>query len=88
MQDDQADAPVPQAERHLLALHSLRQRQLRMAFLHGRRRTWRDRRRIWPAVAIGLLIVALLLAGVSVLAAFRHQQQLDGVQSSLAWSAA
>jgi len=80
--DDPTYPPVPQAERHLLALHALRQRQLRTAFLHGRRRTWRDRRRLWPAVVVGLLMVAVLLAGGSVLAAFQHQQQIDTAPTS------
>jgi hypothetical protein len=82
MPAEQRLPPVPQAQRHLLALHSLRQRQLRTAFLHGRRRTWRDRRRIWPAVLVGALIVGLLLAGGSLLAAFQHQQQVDSVHNS------
>jgi type II secretory pathway component PulL len=69
--------PVPQADRHLLALHALRQRQICTSFLHGRRRTWRDRRRIWPAVVIALALVALIIAGTSVLAAFQRQQRVD-----------
>src|SRR6476659_3391347 len=69
--------PVPQADRHLLALHALRQRQLRTSFLHGRRRTWRDRRRIWPAVIIALALIGLLIAGTSVVVAFQRQQQVD-----------
>ena len=69
--------PVPQADRQLLALHALRQRQLRTTFLHGRRRTWRDRRRIWPAVVVAAMIIAMLIAGTSVIAAFQRQQQLD-----------
>jgi len=69
--------PVPQADRHLLALHALRQRQLRTSFLHGRRRTWRDRRRIWPAVIIALALIGLLIAGTSVVVAFQRQQQVN-----------
>ncbi len=69
--------PVPQADRHLLALHALRQRQICTSFLHGRRRTWRDRRRIWPAVVIALALVALIIAGTSVVAAFQRQQQVE-----------
>jgi hypothetical protein len=61
----------------LLELHALRLRQLRTAFLHGRRRTWRDRHPIWPAIAVAVLIIALLTAGGSVLTAFRQQQDLD-----------
>ncbi len=76
--------PVPQADRHLLALHALRQRQLRTSFLHGRRRTWRDRRRIWPAVVIALALVALIIAGTSVVAAFQRQQQVEAERSDKA----
>ncbi len=75
--------PVPQADRHLLALHALRQRQIRTSFLHGRHRTWRDRRRIWPAVMIALALVALLVAGTSVVAAFQRQQQVEAEQKAL-----
>ena len=71
--------PVPHADRNLLALHALRQRHLRTTFLHGRRRTWRDRRRIWPAVIVGVAIIALLIAGISVVAAFQRQQQVNAV---------
>jgi len=75
-----APEPIgPQSDRHLLALHALRQRQLRTAFLHGRTRSWRDRRRIWPAVLVAVAIVALLIAGISVVAAFQRQQQLESV---------
>ena len=59
----------PQADRDLLALHALRQRQLRTAFLHGSRRNWRDTRRIWPAVVVAVVIVGLAVAAISVLAA-------------------
>ena len=76
--------PVPQADRHLLALHALRQRQLRTSFLHGSRRTWRDRRRIWPAVVIALALVALIIAGTSVVAAFHRQQQVEAERADKA----
>ena len=59
------------AQRDLLALHALRQRQLRTAFLYGTRRSWRDRRRIWPAVLVGLTLVGLAIAVISAVAAFR-----------------
>ncbi len=60
----------PQADRDLLALNALRQRQLRTALLHGSRRDWRDTRRIWPAVVVGLIVIALAVAAISVTAAF------------------
>src|SRR5664279_1850340 len=65
--------PVAHADRQLLALHALRQRQLRTAFLHGRRRSWRDRRRIWPAVVVAVVLVAVLIAAVSVVAAVHRE---------------
>lgn len=72
---------TPHADRQLLALHELRHRQLRTAFLHGRRRSWRDRRRVWPAVVTAIVIIALLVTAVSVLAAFRLQQELESAAS-------
>jgi peptidoglycan/LPS O-acetylase OafA/YrhL len=69
--------PAPHADRQLLELHALRQRQLRTAFLHGRRRTWRERRRIWPAVVVALVLIALVIAGASVVDAFHRQQALN-----------
>ena len=67
--------PVPNADRQLLELHALRQRQLSAAFLHGRRRSWRERRRVWPAVVVAIILIALLVAGVSVVDAFHRQQE-------------
>ena len=72
---DPSFTSVPTSDGHILALHELRQRQVRVAFLHGRSRSWRERRRIWPAVLTALVIVALLVAATCVLNAF-HQQQL------------
>ncbi|HEY4994195.1 MAG TPA: hypothetical protein VII33_19165, partial [Nakamurella sp.] len=69
----QSIPPVPHADRQLLALHALRQRQLRTAFLHGRRRSWRDRRRIWPAVVFAVVLVAVLIAAVSLVAAVHRE---------------
>jgi len=71
--------PIPNADRQVLELHALRQRQLGIAFLHGRRRSWRERRRIWPAVVVAIVLIALLVAGVSVAAAFQRQQELAPV---------
>lgn len=74
--------PQPPGDRHLLELHALHQRQLRAAFLHGRRRGWRDRPRIWPAVGIAMVLIALLLAGTGVIDAFHRQQEVN----STAWN--
>ncbi len=74
--------PIPHPDRHLLALHTLRQRQLTTAFLHGRQRSWLQRQRIWPAVVVALVILALAVTAVSVVQAFRQQQRLDGRATS------
>jgi hypothetical protein len=77
MAADPIHPPAPQADRHLLGLHALRYRQLRTAFLHGRRRNWRDRRRIWPAVLTAVVLIAVVVAATCVLAAFDRQQTMD-----------
>ena len=69
MPAQQTRHPAPHADRTLLALHTLTGRQLTTAFLHGSSRSWRDRQRIWPAVLFATTILALLLAGESVLTA-------------------
>lgn len=66
---------TPNAERYLLEADSLRRRQLRSALLHGSSRTWRDRRRIWPAVIAGLIVLAIIAAGIAVYGAFQQQQR-------------
>lgn len=75
-------------ERLLLDAAALRRRQLCVAFLHGSTRSWRIRRRIWPATVAGLLIVAVVIAALAVAGAFARQQELDSRQesASLAWS--
>lgn len=69
-------------ERLLLDAAALRRRQLCAAFLHGSARSWRVRRRIWPATVAGLLIVAVAMAALAVAAAFAAQQELDGERQS------
>lgn len=66
---------TPNAERYLLEADSLRRRQLRSALLHGSSRTWRDRRRIWPAVLAGVIVVAVISAAIAVHGAFEQQQR-------------
>lgn len=66
-----------EAERLLLEAAALRRRQLCAAFLHGSTRSWRVRRRIWPAAATGLLIVAIAIAALAVAGAFARQQEFD-----------
>ena len=69
---------TPNAERYLLEADNLRRRQLRSALLHGSRRTWRDRRRVWPAVVAGLILVAVIAAAIAIYGAFRQQQEQSG----------
>lgn len=76
----QAPAPAPfvstpNAERYLLEADNLRRRQLRSALLHGSSRTWRDRRRIWPAVIAGLIVVAVISAAIGIYGTFQQQQR-------------
>jgi hypothetical protein len=66
---------TPNAEKYLLEADSLRRRQLRSALLHGSSRTWRDRRRIWPAFIAGLIVVAIIAAAIGVSGAFQHQRR-------------
>lgn len=68
---------TPYAERYVIAADNLRRRQLTSALLHGRRRTWREQRRIWPSVIAGLMVVALIVAGIAVIGALRTEQQVQ-----------
>lgn len=67
---------TPNAERYLLEADNLRRRQLRSAMLHGSSRTWRDRRRIWPAVVAGVVLAAIIAAAIAVTGTFQQQQRL------------
>lgn len=67
-------------ERRLLEAATLRRRQLCAAFLHGTTRSWRVRRRIWPAALAGALLVAIGIAALVVAAAFARQQEIDREQ--------
>jgi flagellar biosynthesis/type III secretory pathway M-ring protein FliF/YscJ len=66
---------TPNAERYVLEADAMRRRQLRSALLHGSQRTWREHRRIWPAVVVGLIAVAVIVAGLAVTEAFRKTEQ-------------
>ncbi|WP_456696078.1 hypothetical protein [Aeromicrobium sp. P5_D10] len=66
---------TPNAERYVLEADAMRRRQLRSALLHGSRRTWRDHPRIWPAVVVGIIVVAVILAGLAVTEAFKKTSQ-------------
>ena len=69
-------AATPNAERHLIESDNLRRRQLRAALLHGSSRSWRERGRIWPAVLVGLVVVAIVVAAIAVHGAFERQQRI------------
>lgn len=66
---------TPNAERYVLEADAMRRRQLRSALLHGSRRTWRDHPRIWPAVVVGIIVVAVIIAGLAVTEAFKKTSQ-------------
>ncbi|MEH3032849.1 MAG: hypothetical protein PGN07_02125 [Aeromicrobium erythreum] len=57
---------TPNAERYVLEADAMRRRQMRSALLHGSRRTWREHQRVWPAVVVGVIAVALVIAGIIV----------------------
>jgi hypothetical protein len=67
---------TPNAERYLIESDNLRRRQLRTALLHGSGRTWRESRRLWPAVLVGLVAVAIVVASIAVHGAFQRQQRI------------
>lgn len=79
---------VPNAERYVLEADALRRRQLRSALLHGSRRTWREHRRTWPAVVVGLVVVAVILAAMAVAYAFDRKAEIDAEEEEDAASAA
>ncbi|VXC43610.1 hypothetical protein [Aeromicrobium sp. 9AM] len=66
---------TPNAERYVLEADAMRRRQLRSALLHGSRRTWREHRRIWPALVVGLIVVAVIVAALAVTEAFRKTEE-------------
>ncbi|BCJ37070.1 hypothetical protein Athai_45730 [Actinocatenispora thailandica] len=70
----------PDSERSAIEADVLRRRQLRAALLHGSSRTWRDRRRIWPAAIAGAVAVAVIVAAIAVAGAFAKQQRSDRQQ--------
>ncbi|MDQ3628072.1 MAG: type VII secretion protein EccB [Actinomycetota bacterium] len=88
---------TPNAERYVLEADAMRRRQLRSALLHGSTRTWREHRRVWPAVLVGLIVAAVVVAAMGVTGAFRQQQEneeeesvgtpADFTDSGTSWSA-
>ncbi|MBW9208824.1 hypothetical protein KV100_04080 [Mumia sp. zg.B21] len=70
-------ARTPNAEKYVLEADALRRRQLRSALLHGTRRTWREHRSTWPAVLAGVIVVAVIVAGMAVTSAYQRQQDIQ-----------
>ncbi|HET9500088.1 MAG TPA: hypothetical protein VFO98_07490 [Marmoricola sp.] len=66
---------TPNAERYVLEADAMRRRQLRSALLHGSRRTWREHSRAWPAVVVGLIAVAVIVAALAVTQAFQKTEE-------------
>jgi hypothetical protein len=71
---------TPNAERYLLEADGLRRRQLRAALLHGSSQTWRERRRIWPAILGGIGVTAVVIAAIAVYGAFQQQKRINEEQ--------
>lgn len=64
---------TPNAEKYVLEADAMRRRQLRSALLHGSSRTWREHRRVWPSALLGIVVVAIVLAAMAVIDAYREQ---------------
>ncbi|MFC6149456.1 MULTISPECIES: ABC transporter permease [Mumia] len=73
-------ARTPNAEKYVLEADALRRRQLRSALLHGTRRTWREHRSTWPAVIAGVIVVAVIVAGLAVTHAYQRQRDIQDRQ--------
>lgn len=71
---------TPNAEKYVLEADAMRRRQLRSALLHGSRRTWREHPRVWPAVVVGIIVVAVIIAGLIVAHAFQKTQENEKKQ--------
>ena len=73
---------TPNAEKYVLEADAMRRRQLRSALLHGSLRTWREHRRVWPAVVIGVVVAAVVIAAMAVVEAYnRYQEQQETTTS-------
>src|SRR5699024_740748 len=66
---------TPNAEKYVIEADAMRRRQLRSALLHGSRRTWREHKRAWPPVAVGVVVAGVIVAGIVVVDAIEVTQQ-------------
>lgn len=66
---------TPNAEKYVLEADAMRRRQLRSALLHGSRRTWREHRRVWPAIIVGVIATAVVVAAIAVVGAYNAYQE-------------
>ena len=66
----------PNAEKYLLEADHLRRQQLSSALLHGSDRTWRERRRSWPAAVGGIIAIVVIVAVVAIVGAYQRQQRI------------
>lgn len=73
---------TPNAEKYILEADAMRRRQLRSALLHGSSRTWREHRRVWPAVVVGVVIVAVVIAAMAVVEAYHRYQEQQGAETA------
>lgn len=79
---------TPNAEKYVLEADAMRRRQLRSALLHGSRRTWREHRRVWPAIVIGVIATAVVVAAIAVIGAYnayKEQQEQEEEEQSSSW---
>ncbi|MDN5853390.1 MAG: ABC transporter permease [Actinomycetia bacterium] len=80
---------TPNAEKYVLEADAMRRRQLRSALVHGSRRTWREQNRVWPAIVVGIIAVAVVVAAMAVISAYQKQKEKKREQeeeSALVWS--
>lgn len=66
---------IPNAEKYMLEADVMRRRQLRSALLHGSHRTWREHRKVWPAVIAGVVATGLIIAVTAVKSAYDKDKE-------------
>ena len=73
---------TPNAEKYVLQADAMRRRQLRSALLHGSRRTWREHPRVWPAIVVGVIAVAVVVAAIAVVDAYQKSKEQKEEESN------